>query len=195
MKFRLIYPKWPKLARQTEFHLPPHGPVVFAATLPDYVEVDFIDENLETIDFDDPVDFVGISMMLTVQVQAGLGDRRHLPGKRDQGHLRRHRHHAPCRGNHGPCRCGLPWRGRGADGTGLCRFPAGQPPALLQFSRRAARYRPGGHGPPRYPQPEALQPQGRADGRSGPCLARLPLQLLSLRGGLSRRAGIPAAAH
>ena len=71
MKFRLIYPKWPKLARQTEFHLPPHGPVVFAATLPDYVTVDFIDENLETIDFDDPVDFVGISMMLTVQVQRG----------------------------------------------------------------------------------------------------------------------------
>jgi len=71
MKFRLIYPKWPKLARQTEFHLPPHGPVVFAAALPDDVEVDFIDENLETIDFDQPVDFVGISMMLTVQVQRG----------------------------------------------------------------------------------------------------------------------------
>lgn len=71
MKFRLIYPKWPKLARQTEFHLPPHGPVVFAATLPDYVDVDFIDENLEAIDFDDPVDFVGISMMLTVQVKRG----------------------------------------------------------------------------------------------------------------------------
>ncbi len=35
MKFRLIYPKWPKLDRQTEFHLPPHGPVVFAAALPD----------------------------------------------------------------------------------------------------------------------------------------------------------------
>lgn len=71
MKFRLIYPKWPKLARQTEFHLPPHGPVVFAATLPDSVDVDFIDENLETIDFDEPVDFVGISMMLTVQVKRG----------------------------------------------------------------------------------------------------------------------------
>lgn len=71
MKFKLIYPKWAKLARQTEFHLPPHGPVVFAATLPDYVEVEFIDENLETIDFDDPVDFVGISMMLTIQVKRG----------------------------------------------------------------------------------------------------------------------------
>ena len=29
MKFKLIYPKWAKLDRQTEFHLPPHGPVVF----------------------------------------------------------------------------------------------------------------------------------------------------------------------
>ena len=71
MKFKLIYPKWAKLDRQTEFHLPPHGPVVFAATLPDYVEIDFIDENLQEIDFDEAVDFVGISMMLTVQVKRG----------------------------------------------------------------------------------------------------------------------------
>jgi radical SAM superfamily enzyme YgiQ (UPF0313 family) len=71
MKFKLIYPRWPKLARQTEFHLPPHGPLVFAATLPDYVLVDFTDENLEAIDFDEPVDIVGISMMLTVQVKRG----------------------------------------------------------------------------------------------------------------------------
>ena len=71
MKFKLIYPRWAKLSRQTEFHLPPHGPVVFAATVPDYVEVDFIDENLQDIDFDDAVDFVGISMMLTIQVKRG----------------------------------------------------------------------------------------------------------------------------
>ncbi len=71
MKFKLIYPQWPKLERQTEFHLPPHGPIVFAASLPDDVEVEFIDENLEPINFDDPVDFVGISMMLTVQVKRG----------------------------------------------------------------------------------------------------------------------------
>ncbi len=71
MKFKLIYPKWAKLERQTEFHLPPHGPVVFAAALPDYVDIDFIDENLEEINFDDDVDFVGISMMLTVQVKRG----------------------------------------------------------------------------------------------------------------------------
>ncbi len=71
MKLKLIYPKWPKLEGQTEFHLPPHGPVVFAASLPKDVEVAFIDENLESIDFDDPVDLVAISMMLTVQVKRG----------------------------------------------------------------------------------------------------------------------------
>ncbi len=71
MKFKLIYPKWTKLERQTEFHLPPHGPVVFAATLPDYVDIDFIDENLQPLDFDDEVELVGISMMLTIQVKRG----------------------------------------------------------------------------------------------------------------------------
>ncbi|WP_028584020.1 B12-binding domain-containing radical SAM protein [Desulfogranum mediterraneum] len=71
MRFKLIYPKWAKLNRQTEFHLPPHGPVVFAATLPAYVELDFVDENLDEIDFEEPVDVVGISMMLTVQVKRG----------------------------------------------------------------------------------------------------------------------------
>jgi len=71
MKFLLIYPKWPKLDRQTEFHLPPHGPVVFAATLPDDVDVIFIDENVQAIDFDEPVDFVGISVMLTLQIKRG----------------------------------------------------------------------------------------------------------------------------
>jgi radical SAM superfamily enzyme YgiQ (UPF0313 family) len=71
MKFKLIYPKWPKLKRQTEFHLPPHGPVVFAASIPDDVDVQFVDENLETIDFDDPADLIGISMMLSLQVKRG----------------------------------------------------------------------------------------------------------------------------
>lgn len=76
MKFKLIYPRWPKLNRQTEFHLPPHGPVVFAAALPDSVDIDFVDENLQEIDFDEQVDLVGISMMLTVQVKRGweIGD-------------------------------------------------------------------------------------------------------------------------
>jgi radical SAM superfamily enzyme YgiQ (UPF0313 family) len=69
MKFKLIYPKWKKLERQTEFHLPPHGPVVFAATLPKEVEVVFVDENVQDIDFSDTPDFVGISIMLTCQIK------------------------------------------------------------------------------------------------------------------------------
>jgi radical SAM superfamily enzyme YgiQ (UPF0313 family) len=71
MKFKLIYPRWEKLPEQTTFNLPPHGPAVMAAALPDYVDVEFIDENLESISYDDPVDFVGISMMLTTQVKRG----------------------------------------------------------------------------------------------------------------------------
>ncbi len=39
MNMILIYPSWPKLDRQTEFHLPPHGPVVFAACVPPEVEL------------------------------------------------------------------------------------------------------------------------------------------------------------
>jgi len=72
MRLKLIYPKWRKLAGQTEFHLPPHGPVVFAASLPEEVEVDFTDENIAAVDFDDSPDLVGISMMLSSQVKRGL---------------------------------------------------------------------------------------------------------------------------
>src|SRR5574344_1053783 len=71
MIFKLIYPKWNKLPGQTTFTLPPHGSVVFAAALPDYVEVIFTDENVEEIDFDEACDFVGVSMMLSTQVKRG----------------------------------------------------------------------------------------------------------------------------
>lgn len=71
MKFRLIYPKWPKLRGQTEFHLPPHGPVVFAATLPEDIEIEFIDENVQPLGASSSVNLVGISMMLTSQVRRG----------------------------------------------------------------------------------------------------------------------------
>ena len=71
MIFKLIYPKWNKLPGQTTFNLPPHGPVVFAATLPDDVQVSFTDENVETINFEETCDFVGISMMLSTQVKRG----------------------------------------------------------------------------------------------------------------------------
>lgn len=71
MKFKLIYPRWEKLEGQTHFNLPPHGPVVFAAALPDYVEVEFIDENVEPVSINDDADFIGISMMLTSQIKRG----------------------------------------------------------------------------------------------------------------------------
>ena len=65
---KLIYPKWRKLERQTNFNLPPHGPVVFAAALPDYVEIDFTDENVDEIDFDESPNVVALSIMLTGQI-------------------------------------------------------------------------------------------------------------------------------
>jgi len=71
VKIKLIYPKWSKLDGQTEFNLPPHGPLVFAAALPDNVEVDFVDENVQSFSFDDPADLVCISMMLTSQIKRG----------------------------------------------------------------------------------------------------------------------------
>ena len=71
MKFKLIYPKWEKLDQQTRFLLPPHGPVVFAATIPADVQVEFIDENAESLDIKKDADFVGISAMLTSQIKRG----------------------------------------------------------------------------------------------------------------------------
>jgi radical SAM superfamily enzyme YgiQ (UPF0313 family) len=68
MKMKLIYPAWPKLERQTTFHLPPHGPVVFAATVPDDVEIIFEDDNIQVVDLDEQVDLVAISTMLTCQL-------------------------------------------------------------------------------------------------------------------------------
>lgn len=83
MKLKLIYPRWNKLPGQTTFNLPPHGPVVFAAALPDYVEVSFTDENVEEIDWDEECDIVAISMMLTTQVKRGwtIADKYRLMGK------------------------------------------------------------------------------------------------------------------
>ena len=71
MKFRLIYPRWEKLEGQTQFYLPPHGPVVMAAALPPDIDIEFIDENVEDLIIDDSPDFIGISMMLTTQVKRG----------------------------------------------------------------------------------------------------------------------------
>ncbi len=68
MRFKLIYPRWPKLLHQTEFHLPPHGPVCFAATVPKDVELTFVDENVDPLDLNDSPDLVALSVMLTCQM-------------------------------------------------------------------------------------------------------------------------------
>jgi radical SAM superfamily enzyme YgiQ (UPF0313 family) len=68
MKFLLLYPKWPKLEHQTEFHLPPHGPVVMAAAIPSWVDVTFVDENVQELPDLTKWDFVGISTMLSSQL-------------------------------------------------------------------------------------------------------------------------------
>ncbi|OGV74000.1 MAG: radical SAM protein [Lentisphaerae bacterium RIFOXYB12_FULL_65_16] len=68
MHMTLIFPRWPKLARQTEFHLPPHGPIVFAAAVPPEVDITFVDENREEIDFTAATDLVAVSVLLTCQL-------------------------------------------------------------------------------------------------------------------------------
>ena len=70
-KATLIYPKWQKIPEQTEFHLPPHGPICVAASIPDHYEVTFVDENVDEIDFAQTPDVVLLSMMLTCQQRRG----------------------------------------------------------------------------------------------------------------------------
>ncbi|MEW5804640.1 MAG: radical SAM protein [bacterium] len=68
MKIKLIYPQWPKLRHQTEFNLPPHGPVCFAAAVREDIEIDFCDEHVEPLDLSDDADLVALSVMLTCQI-------------------------------------------------------------------------------------------------------------------------------
>lgn len=72
MKIQLVYPSWPKLTGQTEFHLPPHGPVVFAAEVPSEVEMSFIDENVQEWIPDPTADLAAVSIMLTSQLPRAL---------------------------------------------------------------------------------------------------------------------------
>jgi len=68
VKIKLIYPKWPKLKNQPAFNLPPHGPVVFAATIKDDIEISFCDENVEELDLYEEADLIAISVLLTCQI-------------------------------------------------------------------------------------------------------------------------------
>ena len=68
MKTKLIYPKWPRLRHQPEFHLPPHGPICFAAAVPRDIELTFVDEHVQPLEIAANVDLVAISAMLTCQM-------------------------------------------------------------------------------------------------------------------------------
>ena len=72
MKIQLVFPSWPKLEKQTEFHLPPHGPVVFAAEVPKDIDLYFIDENVQEMKFDSSFDLICISVLLTCQLNRGF---------------------------------------------------------------------------------------------------------------------------
>ena len=84
MQVELIYPKWPKMPNQPKFHLPPHGPVCFAATFPDDVEINFTDEHVQTLEFKQDTDLVFISCMLTCQIPRGweIADEYRTMGKK-----------------------------------------------------------------------------------------------------------------
>ena len=71
MRIHLIYPKWPKMPHQTRFDLPPHGPVCFAAGVPDNIEIVFTDENVQELDTNVEADLVCVSIMLTCQAPRG----------------------------------------------------------------------------------------------------------------------------
>lgn len=67
MRFLFVFPEWPKLPGQTPFHLPPLGVIQAAACLPESIDVRVIDENVEPVDFSDPCDLVGVSILLSCQ--------------------------------------------------------------------------------------------------------------------------------
>ncbi len=81
MRFLLVYPSWPKLEHQTEFNLPPHGPVVMAAEIPGWVEVTFTDENVEKVPLEQEWDLVGISVMLSSQLPRAFAIADHFRSK------------------------------------------------------------------------------------------------------------------
>jgi radical SAM superfamily enzyme YgiQ (UPF0313 family) len=83
LKIKIIYPKWPKLANQPEFNLPPHGPVVFAAALSDDIEISFCDEHVQKLDFHEGADLIALSTMLTCQMPRAweIADRYRAAGR------------------------------------------------------------------------------------------------------------------
>lgn len=67
MRIKLVYPSWQRIQYQTHYVLPPLGITVVAACTPPGHDVTISDENVAPVDFDEPVDLVGISTMLVSQ--------------------------------------------------------------------------------------------------------------------------------
>jgi radical SAM superfamily enzyme YgiQ (UPF0313 family) len=67
MRVKLVYPTWQRIQYQTHYVLPPLGITVVAALTPSRHQVTITDENVEPVDFDEPVDLVGIGTMLVSQ--------------------------------------------------------------------------------------------------------------------------------
>lgn len=67
MRIKLVYPTWQRIQYQTHYVLPPLGITVVAALTPPGHVLTITDENVQPIDYDEPVDLVGISTMLVSQ--------------------------------------------------------------------------------------------------------------------------------
>ena len=72
MKILFIVPGWSSsnLWGQIKFKFPPLGVLTLAASTPVEVEISIIDENLEKIDFSDPADLIGITVMTPQAMRA-----------------------------------------------------------------------------------------------------------------------------
>jgi radical SAM superfamily enzyme YgiQ (UPF0313 family) len=64
---QFIFPKWPKLEKQTLFNLPPLGMIQAAACVDERFAVGVTDENVQPIDFAADAELVGISILLSCQ--------------------------------------------------------------------------------------------------------------------------------
>lgn len=71
-KVTLVWPEWKNRGLHTVslFHMPPMGLLQLASLTPDNWEVEIIDENTRSIDFDSPTDLVGLSAMTALAPRA-----------------------------------------------------------------------------------------------------------------------------
>jgi len=84
-KILFIFPKWPTKALwgYLQYKFPPLGLLTIAGITPPEYEVEFLDENTGTIDFDNDADLIAISVMTPLAVRAyEIGDLFRARGKK-----------------------------------------------------------------------------------------------------------------